>query len=241
MKKHMLILVSVLTALLFFSQSCTKKSPSEPVQNTTVATRTPTINLSATVTGTCTEMSTLTSTVTITVTATITITPLPTANIIPSDICKVFGNNYFTDSGLQTMGRTTLGKYVLTAQATVTHIYFYAGNDGVEHIYKVGIYSDNGNFPGALLTTGTSTCFIGNKGWYSVDIDDITLSAGTYWLALASPDVSSSPAFGFVNDNTGSGGLYQIHNVVLPDNFSAYSSFNESYPTWSVTIFASCD
>jgi hypothetical protein len=180
-----------------------------------------------------------TPTITNTGTPTSTDTPvcLATVTITPAGICKVFGN---TDpaASWQTEDRTTMGKFTLATQQTATRIYFYGGNNSYIIKYKIGIYSDNSNFPGTLLTSMTDYFYTNGRGWYEIDINDIVLNAGDYWLAFGSTDNSS--LYG-EQTSGGTGGIYTIQNTVLPADFSAYSTFDESYTGNNISSFVACN
>ncbi len=188
-------------------------SPTRTATNTPTnsATRTPTLTPTNTLTFIATNTATPTVTNTITITATVatptftstftstftpTVTFTPTNTItITATICQTqafFGESPTPAAGPVSINGTICQQYVVTQpfQLNYLTIYLTFANPNV----SLGIYADNGNYPGNLIwasavtfsmSAGNNTIFL-QAPMGSGNPAGLTLPAGTYWLAATS-------------------------------------------------------
>lgn len=74
-------------------------------------------------------------------------------------------------------------KFTLAENGTVTSIHVYCNAIGGSYNIKVGLYADDGGSPAtsALETEGVGAVPTWG-GWLEIDVPDVLLSAGDYWL-----------------------------------------------------------
>ncbi|MEN6626346.1 MAG: hypothetical protein ABFD69_08985, partial [Candidatus Sumerlaeia bacterium] len=171
-----------------------------------------------------------TSTPTPTPTATATPTPTPTPTVTPSTDSTLGTTSILssTDSGCRTYlvayratlaqasVVTTLNVNVVTASGTM----------------RLGIYADNSGVPGALMAT--TPAFVPAVGWNSVAVTDqnVTLAAGTYWLAFE----TDTDALVIAATSTGGAHVYKSNWTYqsLPSTFPTISGTG----TWNYSLYA---
>jgi len=178
-------------AVLLLPIACKKKdTPAAPVVAVPTVTQTPDICLTVS----CTPTPTETHTVTVTATPTATSTPSPThtvtatatATLTPTQThCTgmgTFGNTLTQNIGGSAAGHTFAYQFVLGASGTVVRMNasFFAATTGV----RVGIYNDALGYPGTRLAYSATPVNV-SPGWNNIDVPDVYLTIGTYWLAIA--------------------------------------------------------
>jgi hypothetical protein len=204
---------------------------------TETGTDTYTVTDSPTITETHTDTDTCTVTPTYTVTNTATATPTVTITKTP---CVIFGNpdlSFNTASGLATYSDFEM--FTSAGPAVVTKIYFFCGQSGSG--YKVGLYSDASGCPGTLLTSNQYFVYpTVSAAWYAVDVPDYAISAGNYWLAITS-DGNNYPSYGEHWESGSPAVIYVRNSLGLPANIGTGCSFYETYPTYTMLLYASCE
>jgi hypothetical protein len=95
---------------------------------------------------------------------------------------------------------------------------------------QVAIYSNSGTFPQSLIANSTPVT-TSASGVVTVGFGPVTLTAATYWLALAIPSTSAS---GLVGTNNSLTNLYGS-NTILPATFTNNNS--QSYEMSIVALY----
>ncbi len=124
-------------------------------------------------------------------------TPLFSVTPTPTPFCSAlmnFGNVYqpWQDSNL---GAYSIGAFPasLTSPATIVSISIHCSPQYLTDTTTVGIYSDNGGYPGNLIVSAVSPPLV--DGWNNVPVPPTALLAiGNYWLAFM--NTTSDPLIG---------------------------------------------
>jgi len=246
MKRFALFLVP----LLLLPVACKKKdTPAAPLAPVPTATDTATPNVCLTIsctptftaTGTFTPTLTSTATPTLTETApptsTPTVTSTFTATLTPTQTYCTgmgsFGSSLTQNIGGSAAGHTFAYQFALGTAGTVVRMNacFYEGTTGV----RVGIYNNTLDYPGTRLTYSTTPVNV-TAGWNSIDIPDVALPIGTYWLAItADTNMSYYIAWTSATPTPGQQVLTAVAaNTQLPATFPAGSS----YLSWTRSLTA---
>jgi hypothetical protein len=153
-------------------------------------TRTFTLSPTPTVTGTptITFTQTLSPTVTISRTPTVTLTPTGTPFCYTP---LTFGAvDYYGNQTTLYATYVLVNQWELPSNGTVTKLNFYVVSGAGNYVLP-GIYQDDGTqlAPGSLLYQGGAVAV--TTGWNTVSVPNLALSAGYYWLALGSYNLTS--------------------------------------------------
>ncbi len=154
---------------------------------TDIPTSTPTITPTDSPTGTAPLTQTATDTPTCactggtpTLSPTVTWTPTP----LTCTQASVWGDAVTAASPVSLFaGNTSCQKYALAQDSVVSRIYF----DVVSYLptasMAAGIYADGGSYPGDLVWSSAFQPV--TTGWNSIDVSQVQLGTGNFWLALA--------------------------------------------------------
>ncbi len=153
-----------------------------------------------------------------TATPTPTLSPTPT----PTFTCQPGAFGESVGGGASNLGSasTWASPFTLVSDAAVTAIRMGTFADGV---IRLGIYSDSASAPSALRAS--SALVPTTAGWTTVGVGPVTLSPGTYWLAMKYDASGTNTTF---TSNLGSG-LAKSASGDFPDpwvNASTSSSFH---------------
>jgi len=221
------IVLFVLIVMIFMI-SCKNKTTSGPSLPANTATITATYTNIGTVTDTSTPTITQTITDTDTATATATITPTFTITDTPCVVAGYSGGNSGT---YQCHSNTIFQQVAVAGSGTIKKIYIYVNASSKS--FQAAVYSDVSNCPGSILTISSSQQLSGT-GWMALDVPDLAVSAGNYWLAFTSNE-------GLYGVNTSVSGytLSVLDPGQLPTTPSC--SFYENYANTAACIYASCE
>jgi hypothetical protein len=113
---------------------------------------------------------------------TITHTPLPTETPACSPNAT-FGNSN-VESSLLSFNGVYCNRAVAASPGTILNLSLYK-EDASQDTVRVAVYDDDGasGGPGTLRCQSQNTLVAG-LGWVNVDVPDLPVTAGTYWLAL---------------------------------------------------------
>ena len=129
-----------------------------------------------------TSTSTRTPTATLTPPVTSTFTPTPTSTPTWGEDTVIIGETNVLSIPYGGLGNQLVAQQVtLTQGATIQSLSYYVSTTGGQ--LRLGIYSDSGNAPGALLAE--TAAFTPVAGWNTRTVlTQPSLPAGTYWLAF---------------------------------------------------------
>ena len=124
---------------------------------------------------------TVTRTSTGTVTSTATFTATPTCQA-PSFFGLDTAGRFIDE---RIVGYRVASRYILSGDAVVTSLSMHVpGTNGA--LIRMAIYNNSGVLPDALLAETAAQVSV--SGWNTLDLTDITLAAGTYWIAVQVED-----------------------------------------------------
>lgn len=105
---------------------------------------------------------------------------------MPLTLGLKFGNENIESSDLNNVKETQIATQVSLAEnGTVTSISAYVKGT-TPKLLRLAIYSDAGGEPGSLIVETVTEAVESNLfHWHTTDISPTSLTAGTYWLALA--------------------------------------------------------
>jgi hypothetical protein len=204
--------------------------PSATFTHTPLVTATPTSTLAANLSFTPTSTRTGTFTQTATRTATATITSTPTVTSTPTG-CVVAGGNFSAtgdasnSTAVNDFGTYVVGPFGLTNPSAVTELTFGAPTLSNQQMYA-GIYADNGsNYPSTLVYQSPLTTLTTGGGSIvpvaNLSAAPLTLCPGLYWLAIASPDLTTNSITFYEQSNQTA---YCDFSAVMPATFPGSAS-----------------
>lgn len=166
------------------------------------------------------------------------IVPLLLVTVFLSSIVFSLKPSAATAASTITMGETNLlgtrdsgngnvlaaQQVTLTQQATLQSLSFYVSKTGGK--LRVGVYSDSGGNPQSLLVSAPE--LTPSAGWNTVNVSQVSLSPGTYWLAF----LPESNNLKFLMDPSGPARWFSSPFGELPTRFTSNSIKSGSYH-WS--------
>lgn len=200
------LMALVLMSLMIFAAGCPNppatpkrptKTPTATTTETITSTPTPTITLTPSATSTDTPTSTPTDTPTVTITPTLTASSTPTNT--PTVTLTFTVTSTKTPCSNQ-IGKLTVGpsagsiytvifylKVVVASPVTVSHLHARCVTPNGDSA-DMALYSDAGNKPGSIIASSFNYCSCYKPmftGAMDFPINSTVLSAGTYWLGVA--------------------------------------------------------
>jgi hypothetical protein len=119
------------------------------------------------------------------VTSTMTLTPTATPLSTPVGTCGYYGQTQSDNSLMDGTSLTFLMRQGLPGgYARLMRIHMASANADMQ----VGLYTDNNGVPGDLLTVSASQAV--TAGWNVLDIPDVYLGSGYYWMAWSASNAS---------------------------------------------------
>jgi hypothetical protein len=92
---------------------------------------------------------------------------------------------------------------VATSSGTAGALHIYLDQTSTARQLIVGVYTDAGGHPGALLSTGRSVTPVPG-GWNAISVDPVPIASGqAYWLTVLAPAKSGIVRFRDLPDGTG--------------------------------------
>ncbi len=192
--------------------SCKKSKAPQPPSPSTVLIDTPTLThtgtftRTATVSRTATPTTTATWTVTRTPTVTFTRTRTLTPTITPYATCVAGGMAVIGNTACDSFYPITAGENTVLASPitvgialTARAVRFYKNYTGLGRV-KAALYASEGVYadPTTLICQSAYTLSVGSEvGWYTVQVPQTYLPAGTYWVATWTEAPAAGVAFGY--------------------------------------------
>lgn len=161
-------------------------------------------------------------------------TRVVTSNSAPGGSMLMGDQNLASSPDSNPSGTVQAFQYTASASGTSSDIALYLSAGTTATQLTLGVYSDNGGRPGALLTSG-STMSLTVPGWNQVPVGSASLFGGTtYWIAL----LGSGGQVNYLDTTNGSGASYVDSSTglsSLPSTYSSGSEYNVSPASAYVT------
>ena len=165
-----------------------------------------------------------------------------TANNSPAQAAtistKLLGN--YQNNGSQdssNSGTAEAFKYTATVSGTLNQLSVYLDSANTAKVISLGLYSNAGSNPGALLASGTLPSTTAGA-WNSVSVPGVAITAGTvYWIAILSPAGSKTPFFDDTNTGISRASISSRQSNLT--TFSSTWSSGSSWPNWTMMAYGS--